>query len=216
MQADLKQQGLLPREHLVDTAYAAADILGKSQQVYGIDLVCPVHPDCSWQAQTEDAFDITCFQIDWDKQQAICPQGITSRYWSPGQGPHGKPTIQVQFPRAACRACEVRSRCTRAKADPRELTLAPKDEFLALQAARQRQQTDDFKQRYAARSGVEGTISQAAYTLGARRSRYIGLAKTHLQHVITAAAMNLTRSIAWLNEVPRSQTPKSRFAALAS
>ncbi|MBK9055324.1 MAG: hypothetical protein IPL78_31820 [Chloroflexi bacterium] len=42
------------------------------------------------------------------------------------------------------------------------------------------------------------------------------MAKAHLQHLATAAATNLLRVIAWLNEVPRSVTPKSHFALLAT
>jgi hypothetical protein len=33
--------------------------------------------------------------------------------------------------------------------------------------------------------------------MGMRRSRYVGLQKAQLQHVITAAAMNLLRAVAW-------------------
>jgi IS5 family transposase len=46
---------------------------------------------------------------------------------------------------------------------------------------------------YRQRAGIEGTISAGVRVLHLRRSRYIGLAKTHLQHVLTAAAMNLIR-----------------------
>jgi transposase len=73
---------------------------------------------------------------------------------------------------------------------------------LALQKTRQREKTSVFKEQYALRAGVEGTISQAVDKLGMRRSRYRGIAKTHLQHVMTAAAMNLMRVMAWLSEKP--------------
>src|SRR5262245_31808480 len=80
---------------------------------------------------------------------------------------------------------------------------------------RQRQMTAEFKQEYARRAGVEGTISQAVRTAGLRRSRYIGLAKTHLQNLITAAALNVLRVAAWLAERPHAPTRLSPFAALA-
>ena len=51
---------------------------------------------------------------------------------------------------------------------------------------------------------------------GLRRSRYRGLTKTHLQHVATAAAINLDRLAAWFRAVPRATTRTSRFAALAA
>jgi hypothetical protein len=48
-----------------------------------------------------------------------------------------------------------------------------------------------------------------------RRSRYRGMKKTHLQHVIIATALNLVRTVAWLEGEPLAQTRPSRFAALA-
>jgi transposase len=42
-----------------------------------------------------------------------------------------------------------------------------------------------------------------------------GIVKTHLQHIATAAAINLDRLVTWLEEVPRALTRTSRFAALA-
>ena len=212
----LAQRDVLPKEHLVDTAYGSGETLLTSLDEYGVDLACPVPPDNSWQAQEPQAFPLTQFTIEWEAKRVVCPQGKVSHLWLPERGPSGKPTIQVQFRRAECRACEVRSRCTRRKADPRELTLHPKAVHLALLAARERQQTPDFKQRYALRAGVEGTMSQSAYALDLRRSRYIGLARTHLQHLLTASAINLIRAVAWLEEVPRAQTRRSHFAALAA
>lgn len=47
-----------------------------------------------------------------------------------------------------------------------------------------------------------------------RWCRYIGLAKTHLQHVLTAAAINLLPLNAWWASAPRAKTRRSRFAAL--
>ncbi len=69
---------------------------------------------------------------------------------------------------------------------------------------------------YHRRAGVEATISQGVRAFGLRRTRYRGQAKTHLQHVATAAAINLERIWAWLEGVPRAATRTSRFAALAA
>ncbi len=72
-----------------------------------------------------------------------------------------------------------------------------------------------WKERYRVRAGVEGTLSQGVRAFGMRRSRYIGLAKTGLQQVCTAAAMNVSRVVRWLGGVPRARTRVTRFAALA-
>jgi hypothetical protein len=42
------------------------------------------------------------------------------------------------------------------------------------------------------------------------------LLEPHLQHLLTAAAVNLVRADAWLSERPRTKTRTSRFAALAT
>ena len=42
-----------------------------------------------------------------------------------------------------------------------------------------------------------------------------GTVKTHVQHVAIAAAINIDRIVAWLDERPRAMTRISRFAALA-
>ncbi|MFD4478228.1 transposase [Streptomyces sp. NPDC058471] len=58
---------------------------------------------------------------------------------------------------------------------------------------RAEQQTPDWKTRYAVRSGLEGTINEFAHGHGMRHCRYRGQSKTHLQHVLTAIAVNIER-----------------------
>ena len=72
-----------------------------------------------------------------------------------------------------------------------------------------------WKRRYRVRAGIESTLSQGVRAFGMRRSRYIGLAKTGLQQVCTAAAMNVSRIVNWLDGRPQAKTRVTRFAALA-
>lgn len=211
----LAQKELLPDQHLVDTSYVDGQQLHRSQSDYEVELFGPVPPNSSWQSQAAEGFDLPCFLIDWERQSVTCPQGRLSQSWLPTHNPQGNPLIQVRFGTADCRTCDQREQCTKSKTGPRVLQFKPQPEFEALQAARERQKTVPFKQTYKKRAGIEGTISQATRSFDLRRARYIGLAKTHLQHVITAAAMNLSRVAAWLDKIPRSQTRRSNFAALA-
>src|SRR5262249_46809812 len=71
------------------------------------------------------------------------------------------------------------------------------------------------QQRYKRRAGVEGTLSPGVRAFGLRRSRYWGLATTHVQHVAIAAASTIDRLVAWLDERPRAPTRPPRCAALA-
>jgi hypothetical protein len=81
---------------------------------------------------------------------------------------------------------------------PRQLTVRTQAHHEAIQAARQRQETTEFKAQYALRAGVESSLSQGVRRFDLRRSRYLGLARTHLQQLLTATAMNVVRVIAWL------------------
>jgi transposase len=213
IQQHLAHRDLLPAEHVVDGGYVDAEHLVTSHE-QGIDLLGPASENQNWQGRAGQGFDLGHFAIDWDARRATCPCGQRSVKWKPSHDQRGQPVIYVEFARAACLACPCRGQCTRAAVNARSLTLRPQAQYEALQAARARQQTDDFKARYAARAGIEGTLSQAVRVFDLRRARYIGHAKTHLQHVLIAVALNVVRLISWLGGVPRAQTRPSPFAAL--
>jgi len=211
----LAEKSLLPDEHYVDAGYTSAATLLEMQQQHQVEIVGPLLPDSSWQARANQGYASACFSIDWDEQQAHCPDGKTSTAWRETHDKHQQPRIQIQFDAADCRACPQRQLCTKSAIAPRSISVYPQPVYQVLQQARQQQETTEFKTRYKQRAGVEGTISQGARSFDLRYARYVGLAKTRLQHVATAAAMNLTRLTAWLHGVPKGQTRKSSFQRLA-
>ncbi|NEU80291.1 IS1182 family transposase [Nostoc sp. UIC 10630] len=210
----LADKNLLPDEHIVDTGYVDAQHLLTSQTELGIDIVGRVPPDSSWQAQAQLGFDASSFTVDWHNRRAICPQGHTSQSWHLRTDNYDNPVIQARFHKSDCTTCPVRSQCTHSPKLSRVLTLKPQPLYEALSSARARQNTQQFKQLYSKRAGVESSLSQGIRAYQLRRTRYIGLAKTHLQHIATAAAINLSRMWAWWSNVPIGKTRVSRFAAL--
>lgn len=152
--------------------------------------------------------------IDWDGQQATCPQGRTSQHWKLGKDGDGHDVAIIRFAASDCRACPVRIHCVRSDRE-RSLTIRTQRHYEALQAARVRHATPAFRAAYARRAGIEGTISQGTRRSDLRRSRYIGLAKTRLLHVLIGASLNFIRVAAWLAEVPHAQTRRSAFTMLA-
>jgi transposase len=210
----LVEKGLPPGEHLVDSAYIDAELLVNSREQHQIDLIGPARSNNSWQTKIEGAYDLEQFEIDWDRQVVTCPQGKQSTNWKDGFDNTGAPLIYAQFSSKDCRPCSVRSLCTRSKRR-RAMGFRPRKQYEALQEARQRLETEEGRQLYTRRAGIEGTISQGVRAFGMRQTRYRGLAKTHIQHIATAAAINLERLIAWLDDVPRATTRTSRFATLA-
>ena len=206
----------LPEVHLVDSGYMNAGHLVQSQQQYDIDLLGPTHSDTAWQSKDEASFTAKDFISDWDNQWATCPEGKRSLHWRPVRDNKGKNVIQIKFSKHDCRLCPSQTRCTRSTPPRRSVTVQPQAQQQALQYAREREKTDTFKQTYAQRAGIEGTISFEVRRSGLRHSRYLGQSKLHWQHVFTALSTNLIRVIHWLQGDRPEQTRQSAFVQLHS
>ena len=94
------------------------------------------------------------------------------------------------------------------------LKFRPHKEYDFLTARRVEQKTSEFEEKYKLRSGIEGTISQGVRQFDLRRTRYFGLAKTHLQHIAIACAINLVRFFNWSNYLSFATTRITSFASL--
>lgn len=206
---DLAEKELLPGQHLVDSGYVTVANLVEAQSSYGVDLIGPTLKTHWYQAET--GYDLTHFSIDWQAKTVTCPQGRTSSSWTAVQDA-GKSLIKVKFSQSDCKVCPSQPLCTGTKR--RTMTLHPKERTQALLAARKREDTEAFKDTYRHRAGIEGTHSQGVRTLGLRRSRYIGLPKTHLGHLAIAAAINLLQLTSFLRGEVLEQTRVSPFKRL--
>jgi transposase len=201
----LEAAGLTPREHAADSGYTSADLLLDTRK-RGITLLGPLAAATSPQART-GGYTAGMFGIDWDHQQATCPQGAISNKWTPSLQQGKRQAFAVSFPAATCRACPVRAQCTSAAPrNGRRLLLRPREIHEAVAAARAGQSGQHWKDRYKIRAGVEGTIRQATHVTGIRTARYLGLRKTSLEHAAAATAINLIRLDAWWTAGPLDRT----------
>jgi hypothetical protein len=150
---------------------------------HAVDLVSPV-------AQPADP-DVhkSAFEIDLEAETATCPQGHTvSGQAGPQQ--NGRPTRLFTFPRATCEACPLFERCVRSKTTGRTVRTGPYE--AELQAARLRQQTEEFDTLYRIRPAVERKIGELVRH-GLRDTRYVGEPQRQLQRLWLGAAVNLKR-----------------------
>jgi transposase len=150
---------------------------------HAVDLVSPL-------AQPSDPeVDKSAFHIDLEAQTATCPQG----HMVTGQraGKQGEQQMWLYtFPRATCETCPLFERCVRSKKTGRTVRTRAYEAYL--QAARLRQQTEEFDRLYRLRAAVERKIAELAQR-GLRETRYIGEPKRQLQRLWTGAAINLRR-----------------------
>jgi hypothetical protein len=207
----LDAAGLLPREHAVDAGYTSADLL-LNARARGVTLLGPLLANVSPQART-GGYATDAFTIDWDRQQATCPQGATSATWKPCSQ-RGTEAIVVRFTATTCQPCPAKDRCTSSSRSGRQLSLRPREVHETVTAARATQTTSQWKARYNIRAGVEGTIHQATHVTGIRTARYLGLPKTRLEHNAAAAAINLIRLDARWTATPLDRTRTTHLQRL--
>lgn len=206
---------LISSEHLVDAAYVSAEHLVAAHERHGVTLIGPARPKQGWQTREAGAFHVTDFAVDWERHRVSCPKSRESTSWGAYRDrASGRQFIRAGFSPTVCRVCPAKPQCTRAGS--RWLTLHPRAEHEALAVARGRLDSEEGWRLYGQRQGIEATISQGVRRFGLRRARYRGLAKTTLQTVATAAALNLDRLAAWFALRPLAPTRTSRFKALTA
>jgi hypothetical protein len=189
MEAEQAAMGLpKPPVQYVDGAYVSAQKLAQAQ-AEGRELMGPAQP----APRKEHRFSVEDFQIDVEQRTARCPAGQRNTQCSClVEEATGKVDYRFEFS-TQCHDCPLRERCL--GKDQRHRTVVVGEHHTALQARRQEQQTDAFKQRMKHRNGIEGTQSELVRGHGLRQARYRGLAKVKLQNYFIGAACNVKR---WL------------------
>ncbi|MFE9613524.1 transposase [Streptomyces sp. NPDC006012] len=105
----------------------------------------------------------------------------------------------------------MKAACTRT--DARRVSFLPRDLYDTHSESRTEQQTQEWLPRYSLRAAIESTISEFVNGHGMRQCRYRSEDKAHVQHVLTAIAVNLERIDAHLPPEPASPSGLPRLAA---
>ena len=178
--------GVIVARAIVDGAYGSgknrADCAERLNQP--VDLVSPMrHPN-------DPEVDKSAFRMDEQAQTATCPTGQSVSAKSIESDDMQRKAFTFVFERAICEKCPLFSRCVHSKTTGRTISTSFFEKYL--REARQRQETDEFKQLYHLRPRIEGKQAELVYH-GLRNTRYVGKAKRRLQRLWLAAAVNLKR-----------------------
>jgi len=206
----LSRRGLLPAEHLVDAGYTSLPHLEQAARAHQVTVSGPLRSNPTRQHRRDEGFARDDFHIDYDRQQVTCPQGQVSQGWHgpyPTSSPTAAPLIVARFTKSQCQPCPARTQCTTSRESTRTVGFPPRELRDLQLRVRTEQQTPEWKTRYAVRSGVEGTVNEFAHGHGMRRCRYRGQGKAHIQHVLTAIAVNIER-LSTLPPTEEAPTPR--------
>jgi transposase len=205
----LERRGLLPGDHLVDGGYTSLVHMERVSREHQVTLTGPLSGNPTRQHRHREGYARDDFRIDFDRREVTCPQGQVSKGWHgpyPTSSPDAAPLIVARFTKAQCQPCPVRAACTTSGDGKRTVGFPPR-ELLELQVRNRADQQDPaWHKRYAVRSGIEGTVCEFAHGHGMRHCRYRGQPKAHLQHVLTAIAVNIER----LSHLPPDESPAPR------
>lgn len=182
-----------PVELYVDAAYTSGQKLAQAQ-AQGRQIIGPVQA----APRRDKRFSSEDFDIHVEERRATCPAGKPSAQCSrleEQQG--GKVSYRFEWG-SHCKDCPLRPQCVGPGQAHRTLVVGQYHSHL--QARRQEQKTEAFKEKCRKRNAIEGTQSELVRAHGLRRARYRGLEKVRLQNYFIGAACNAKRwirRIAW-------------------
>lgn len=204
----LDKRGIAPAELTADTSYGSGRNAFEAAR-RGTELVSPVAgptPKAAPARERGDGpvpFTAADFQIDaWGDTPAVCPAGHRSiEEWELTAAPE---RVELYFAAATCEDCPVRARCP-VKRDRRTENYVLKPDLVQVNIEQRRRAgaTEEWRQRYAVRAGIEGTNSELKRGHGLGRLQVRGGQRVRLAVYLKALACNLKRMISALQEAAR-------------
>jgi hypothetical protein len=213
MAAEQQAMGLeKPSVQYVDAAYISTQKLIEAAAA-GQELIGPAPAS---PHNNDGRFGSEDFQVTVEQRKALCPAGHeNSQCSSLEEKATGRVSYRFEWKSAICAACTLRDQCIKKEHNHRTLVVG--EHHTVLQARRQEQKTEPFKEKMRHRNAIEGTQSELVRAHGLRHARYRGLAKAKLQNYFSAAACNIKRwlrRLAWqLEQSASAATPKLTLEA---
>jgi hypothetical protein len=187
----LEQAGRKPEEMAADTLYTGDENV-QAAAARGVDLVGPV----PGRAPESDPEALSVDDFAWDERSGVihaCPAGHppTSCAYDAATT-----TTRLEMPATACAACAFRKQCPIEKTREGKFTLECTDKERRLAGRRVEESTEVYKERYAARSGIESTNSGLKNRLGLGRLRVRGRGSVFRVLLHKVAGWNVLRAAA--------------------
>lgn len=197
----LEQAGQMPETLLVDAGYVSSGTITEAEEK-GVDLIGPMRQGGQPNTEIWHADD---FDFDEEGLPYRCPAGHARTGID-----YGESTTRIRFARDLCQSCPHREKCpvTRNRIQnagnagrtlnlSKDPALVLKQEDLVVAKRRQRQRTQEFKDVYRARSGVEARNSRLKEVHGMRRLKRVrGQGRVVQVVMLKVLACNLA---SWLN-----------------
>lgn len=184
--------GLKPKEVLADALYGSEDNIRQAGQD-GVELVAPAMGETK-----QGRFSLADFQMSEDGRVLVCPLG------HPPARVKKKKRNSVGFAARLCDNCSCLSKCPVKKGKKYYyLRFTEKEQRLARR--RHHERTEEFKDRYRWRAGVEAVMSEYDRRTGCKQLRVRGLKAVKFSATVKALAVNIFRAAAFRMDLMRPE-----------
>jgi len=180
----VKERGLTPHELQADSLYGS-DENCESSKLEGIDLVSPTMGKTKSEGMT-----LSDFELLANGQVGKCPQGH-----APILRKNKEERITQGFSLDICSNCPLVEDCP-VKQGKNYYYLRYTKKSARLAKRRANEQTDEFKDRYRWRAGVEATMSEYDRRTGVKRLRVRGFKSVRFAAILKAIGVNIFRATA--------------------
>jgi hypothetical protein len=183
-----RKRGLGPREILADSHYGSDENCCNAEQNGHVELVAPTRGE--WSKKYIPLSDCT---LSPKGTIVSCPQGHEPAWIRKKKTRH-----TAAFDCNHCKSCPQVETCPTRPGKKQYYYLYYTDRELRVARRRAYEQTDEFKDRYRWRAGVEATMSEYDRRTGVKNLRVRGLQAVRFRATLKALGLNIFRAAAVL------------------
>ena len=183
-----EQRNIKPGELLADSHYGSSECLRKGQERQ-VEIVAPSMPA---KGKRQGKLTLEDFELNNDGSILRCPTGH-----KPLQTSIADIRIQASFDPEVCRACSRKQNCPAAAVGRRASRWQYNHDRVKQRARRLYNASDEFRERYRWRAGIEATMSRFKHQMNMARLRIRGIAKVSYHAHLRALGMNIFRVAAY-------------------
>jgi len=182
--ASAQEKDLAPKALLADSLYGSDENIETAKDK-GVEVISP-----PMGSEKKDQLGLSDFHLEKSGKVVSCPEGH-----APIGTTRNKTRHCATFDPGHCTQCPHQSICP-VKAGKKAFYLRFTDKQLRLALRRSAVDTDEFKDRYRWRAGVEATMSEFDRRTGVKRLRVRGLKAVRFSATLKALGLNILRAAA--------------------
>jgi hypothetical protein len=192
-----KERGLAPEELLADTLYGGDENCQEAKEL-GVEVISPA------KGAKEEGITLSDFKVNEKGDVVSCPQGHV-----PVRRKTKRTRHTVAFDSQKCCTCPFQETCP-VKQGTKNHYLRYTNKAMRLAQRRAYEKTDEFKDRYRWRSGIEATMSEYDRKTGVKHLRVRGLKAVRFCATLKAVAVNIFRATAVRRALNNAKTAHGR------